>query len=205
MVVRTLIEREGVTVCGVDVGADNAAYIHDRRGGQRHFVAETAPSALSRHDLDELYGAMLVEGLAAKVCVLGGPQDPDVLPASIYRRLASDLGASGCAVIADLAGEFLAAVAAGGVTVLKVSDEELLLDGRVASNAEAEVLAANGHFACQRCPHGGGVPGRATRAGAAGCRCGQGGSPLAWSRWTPAAPGTPSPRESRLAWPGAPT
>ena len=48
-----------------------------------------------------------------------------VAPASIYRRLASDLGASGCAVIADLAGEFLAAVAAGGVTVLKVSDEEL--------------------------------------------------------------------------------
>ena len=142
LVVRTLIEREGVTVCGVDVGADNAAYIHDRRGGQRHLVAETPSPALSRHHLDELYGAMLVEGLAANVCALGGPQDPDVLPASIYRRLASDLGANGGAVIADLAGEFLAAAAAGGVTVLKVSDEELLLDGRVAANTEAEDLAA---------------------------------------------------------------
>ena len=142
IVVRTLIEREGVTVCGVEVGADNATYIHDRRGGQRQFVAETAPSSLSRHDLDELYGAMLVEGLAAKVCILGGPQGPDVLPASIYRRLASDLGANGCVVIADLAGEFLVAAAEGGVTVLKVSDEELLLDGRVTSNSEAEVLAA---------------------------------------------------------------
>jgi 1-phosphofructokinase len=85
---------------------------------------------------------MLVEGLAAKVCVLGGPQDPVVLPASIYRRLASDLGANGCVVIADLAGEFLVAAAEGGVTVLKVSDEELLLDRRVTSNSEAEVLAA---------------------------------------------------------------
>jgi 1-phosphofructokinase len=141
-VVRTLIEREGVSVCAVEAGGDNPAYVHDRRGGQREFVVEVPPAALSRHDLDELYGAMLAEGIAAEVCALGGPQTAEVLPPSIYRRLASDLGANGTAVVADLGGDFLLAAADGGVKLLKVSEEQLLIDGRIASAADAEVLAA---------------------------------------------------------------
>jgi 1-phosphofructokinase len=98
------------------------------------------PSPLSRHDLDELYGATLVAGLAAEVCILGGPPSPDVVPADTYRRLACDLRANHKTTVADLAGEPLDAVVAGGVDVVKVSDEELVRDGRAASADEADLI-----------------------------------------------------------------
>jgi 1-phosphofructokinase len=141
-VIRTLIEREGVAVRGVEVDGGNVAYVHDRRGGARQAVAEMTPSPLSRHDLDELYGATLVAALDAEVCILGGPPGPDVVPADTYRRLACDLGANDKTVVADLAGEGLGAAVAGGVDVVKVSDEELVADGRAASVDETDLLKA---------------------------------------------------------------
>ena len=66
--------------------------------------------------------------------LLSGPQDDRVLPADLYRRLAADLGANGCKVAADLAGERLEAVLAGGPDLIKVSHEELLADGRAKSD-----------------------------------------------------------------------
>lgn len=140
LVVRILIEREGVAVGGVSVASDNPAYIHDRRNGQREFVADVPTASLSRHDLDELYGAMLVAGLEAGVCVLGGPQTPDVLPPSVYRRLASDLTSNGATVIADLSGEYLLAAAGGGVSILKVSEEQLDADRSLAPYPDADLV-----------------------------------------------------------------
>ena len=55
-VVRTLIEREGIAVHGIEADAGNVAYVHDRRSGEREVVAEMDPEPLSRHDVDELYG-----------------------------------------------------------------------------------------------------------------------------------------------------
>ena len=70
----------------------------------------------------------LVEALDADVCVLCG-RAGTLLPADTYRRLASDVRANGKPVVADLAGETLNVTLTGGVTVLKVSHEELLADG----------------------------------------------------------------------------
>ncbi|MEA2685047.1 MAG: 1-phosphofructokinase [Actinomycetota bacterium] len=143
ILVRRLIEAEGVDVHPIDVAGDNPAYVHDRRGGDREPVAETTPVPLARHEVDDLYGAMLVEGLEADVCVLGGTTkagaavDPDT-----YRRLATDLAANGRTVVADLAGEYLEAILDPGVTVLKVSDEELVAGGRAKSDDLDDVLAA---------------------------------------------------------------
>src|SRR5699024_11558431 len=56
-----------------------------------------------------------------------------------YRRLASDLATTGRTVLADLSGEPLTAALQGGVSVLKVSHEDLIEDGR-AENAEIASL-----------------------------------------------------------------
>jgi 1-phosphofructokinase len=53
-----------------------------------------------------------------------------VVPPDVYRRLAADLTSNGARVVADLSGEHLTAVLAGGVSFLKVSHEELVDDGR---------------------------------------------------------------------------
>ena len=60
-----------------------------------------------------------------------------MLPTDIYRRLTTDLGANGCKVAADLAGERLEAVLAGGPDLIKVSHEELLADGRASPTTPA--------------------------------------------------------------------
>lgn len=137
-----LVEREGVRVRSTRTETPNEVVVDDHRSGERQRLLETPARPLARHELDELYGAALVEGLAATVCVLGGPPQPDALPADTYRRLASDLRGNGRAVVADLAGAPLTAAVAGGLDVLKVSAEELQQDGRArADDAETIVDA----------------------------------------------------------------
>ena len=90
--VHALVDAHRVELHPVEVSAANGAYVHDRRSGERVEVAEMPAGVLSRHEVDDLYGAALVEGLHADVCVLGGgPVDPPVVPADLYRRLAGDL------------------------------------------------------------------------------------------------------------------
>lgn len=129
-VLETLITKEGVDVrIGSDT-AGNGAYVHDRREGEREEIAEMAPAVLSRHQVDDLYSDALTHGLATDITVLGGPATAEVIPPDVYRRLAADLRSVGKTVIADLSGEALTAALAGGVTVIKVSHEDLIEDGR---------------------------------------------------------------------------
>lgn len=137
---RHLISDEGIDLLAVDGGGRNGAYVHDRRGGERDPLVETGGQPLSRHDLDALYGLTIGAGLDVETVVLSGPTTDDELSADVYRRLAADLRTAGCRVIADLAGERLAAVLAGGIAVLKVSDEELVADGRIADPSEDAVV-----------------------------------------------------------------
>ncbi|HWL97934.1 MAG TPA: PfkB family carbohydrate kinase [Nocardioidaceae bacterium] len=138
-VLEPLITAEGVRVRPGAGTSGNGAYVHDRRGGEREVVADMPPVRLSRHEVDELYSATFAAGLAADVTVLGGPSAPDVVPPDVFRRIAADLGSVGRPVVADLSGEELTAAVQGGVTVLKVSHEDLVEDGR-ASSAEPNVL-----------------------------------------------------------------
>lgn len=85
---------------------------------------------------------MLAAGMAADIAVLGGPHGPGVVPADVYRRLAADLRSAGVDVVADLSGETLTAALEGGVTVIKVSHEDLMEDGRLADDDEATLLEA---------------------------------------------------------------
>jgi 1-phosphofructokinase len=140
-VVRALIDAEGVTVRAVAVQAPSGAYVHDRRSGERVVIAETPGGKLHRHEVDDLYDATLVAGLAAGVMVLTGPAHPGTVPIDLYRRLAIDLRANGCQIIADLSGDALDAALAGGIDLLKISHEELHASGYVSADDPASLLA----------------------------------------------------------------
>jgi 1-phosphofructokinase len=103
----------------------SGAYIHDRRSGEREPVARVPATALQRHEVDDLYGAMIAAALTSNVAVLTGPEHEDVMPGDVYRRLASDLRSNGVPVIADLTRESLDAALQGGIDLLKLSHEEL--------------------------------------------------------------------------------
>jgi 1-phosphofructokinase len=142
-VIGPLIEAEGIRVKGVHGESRNGAYVHDRRGGHREEIADAPGQPLSRHELDELYGLALAEGLGAAVSVLSGPAIPEVVPPDMYRRLAGDLCRNGCQVVADLSKDYLeAVVSAGGIRLLKVSQEELIDAGRAGGDSDADLIAA---------------------------------------------------------------
>lgn len=142
-VLEPLIAAEGVTLRVVprDTGG-SGWYVHDRRDGDRVEIAEDPGQPLTRHELDELYGVALAEGLRADISVLSGPAQPEVVPADIYRRLAADLTNNGARVVADLSGDHLSAVLDGGVSFLKVSHEELLDDGRADDDSDQALVKA---------------------------------------------------------------
>ena len=146
-ILRGLIESAGVRLVAVDGGC-NGAYVHDRRGGERAEVATMPATELTRHEIDDLYGATLVEAIAADVTVLSGPQGDGVIDDDVYRRLALDIRSNGGRVVADLSGDRLTAALEGGIDLLKVSEDELEDDGRLASHGSVEAamedLARNG-------------------------------------------------------------
>lgn len=141
-VLRPLLEAEGVELRAVEAESSSGGYVHDRRDGSRQEVADVVGQPLSRHDMDEVYALALATGLRAPVSLLSGPSGPSVVQPDLYRRLATDLGAHGGRVVADLSGDYLSAVLAGGPAFVKVSHEELLDDGRADDDSEPALLAA---------------------------------------------------------------
>lgn len=125
-VLRALLEEEGIVLRSVSCRRSNGVYIHDRRNGERVEVAAVPSPALSRHEQDELFGVAVTAGLECGVMLLTGSEPADVVPADVYRRLARDLTRNGCQALADLTGPALAAALAGGLDVVKLSDDELL-------------------------------------------------------------------------------
>ncbi len=138
-VLRALIAREKVELLDVQCGAANGVYIHARRDSGREQLARTECKGLSRHEADELYGVMLSAALDASLAMLTGVDPPSVLEGDVYRRLAGDLRSNGVEVIADLTGSALKAALAGGVDLLKISDEELLRED-LARSSDVEGL-----------------------------------------------------------------
>jgi len=120
----------------------NGAYVHDRRGGSREEVVSMDPFPLNRHEVDDLYGTVLVSGLDAAVTILTGSETAVGVPASFFARLARDLHASERQVVADLSGEQARAVASAPGAVLKISHEEMVEGGFADDDTEAALLAA---------------------------------------------------------------
>jgi 1-phosphofructokinase len=132
-VLRHLLEDAGLRIRAIEAPTSSGAYVHDRRNGERAELWEAELEVLGRHELDELYTATIAEGLSAGVCVLTGTQRQEIVEADTYRRLATDLAASGVRVVADLSGSLLASALEGRPHLVKLSHEELI-DGGWAEN-----------------------------------------------------------------------
>lgn len=156
-----LAEVENLRVRRVQYVGGNGAYLHDRRGGERDELAFTPPAKLDRHELDDLFGTVLVEALDADVCVITGAYPTPLLPASFFGRLVGDLRAAGLITVADLSGAAAREAARAGVGVLKMSHEEMVEAGLAADDG-VEALR-QGAQALLR-----GGPGPATEQGGAG-------------------------------------
>jgi len=141
-VLRPLLDFKGVTLRTIPRESGSGWYVHDRRDGHRKSLAEIAGAPFTRHELDELYNLALAEGLRAGIAILSGPAHPSVIRPDVYGRLAADLRANGCKVIADLCGDHLKAVLGAGLNVVKVSHEELIADGLSADDSEKSLTAA---------------------------------------------------------------
>lgn len=142
LVLRALIAAEDVDLVAVETAGANAAYVHDRREGERETIAESPSPALTRHEADELYGAAVTAGLEADVTLLTGPRSDDLLPTEIYRRLAADLRTNGKRVTADLTGPTLEAALEGGLDLLKIAHDSAIGDGLAEGESRAELIAA---------------------------------------------------------------
>lgn len=141
-VLRHLLEDEGISVVAVEREGRGSAYLHDRRDGGRVEIADEEGDPIGRHDLDDLYGAVLHSAAESPVVILSGPAGESTVPADIYRRLAIDLRDEGRTIIADLAGDRLDAVLEGRADVIKVSHEELIADGLAADASIASIAPA---------------------------------------------------------------
>lgn len=141
-VVRALVTDDRVRVVGGAAQGTNGAYVHDRRHGERRRVADMAATPPSRHELDDVYGRVLVEAVDSDVCLLAGPDATDVVAPGLYRRLADDLASSGARVVVDLHGAYLDEVLSGAPVSVKISEDELVEDGRATARDEEAVAAA---------------------------------------------------------------
>lgn len=139
-----LVTRDwGVRLRAVAIESSTPCLVFDRRSGVRVPVARDRPVVLKRHEADDLYGLVLDVALSSDACVVTGVPPGDQVPVELYHRLAADLEHLDVPVTADLHGVELDAFLDGGhLSLLKVSDEDLLADGRVPDLEEATLRAA---------------------------------------------------------------
>lgn len=141
-VIEALLPDWGIDVIAVPMAADSPCYVHDRRSGDRVEIVSTDEPTLDRHEADDLATALLAEGLASDGTVLTSAIG-ELLPIDAYGRLAKDLATSDKPVVADLHGPALEAVLdAGGLSALKVSDEDLRGDGHRIDDLTGSVAMA---------------------------------------------------------------
>ncbi len=125
-ILRQIASTDGLDIIAVPYAEGSAALVHDRRSGDREEVASMPAQPLRRHETDEFFGAALVAGTEADVCVLTGARPADVLAPDFFGRLAHDLRVNGTALVADLSGEAALQVAQHGPTVLKMAHDEVI-------------------------------------------------------------------------------
>jgi len=135
----SLVAADGLDAWLITMTHGNAVHVDDRRGDQIERVAETRIPNLDRHEVDELYSAILGAAMRAGVCVLAGTQLAQMFDNDTFRRLVADLRKNDVVVVADLSGEPLTAALKSGIDVVKVSHEELIRDGWTKGDSVAAI------------------------------------------------------------------
>jgi 1-phosphofructokinase len=124
-VLQVILERDRIEVRGVPAAGSSGCDVEDRRSGNLECVATMRAPRLDRHESDELCNILLAAGLETGIVVLTGPMGGEGVHPDTYRRVAADLTRLGVTVVADLSGDQLESALDGGVSALKVSDEDL--------------------------------------------------------------------------------
>ena len=141
-ILQQIARSDGLEVIGVDYAAGSAALVHDRRSGEREEIASMPAGPLRRHETDELFGAALVAGTEADVCVLTGAQPAEVLAADFFGRLAHDLLVGETTLVADLSGEAALQVGEQGPAVLKMAHDEVIEAGLAGEDTVSDLRSA---------------------------------------------------------------
>ena len=139
-VLHALMQDGRLTVRAAQTRAPNGVYVHDRRSGERVEIVSVDGRPLDRHAADELYGIALAAGLDADLMLITG-QPAELIDPDVYRRLVHDLRSNGKSSIADLTGPPLHATLRGGVELLRLSDEELVLEHYATDRAESTIVS----------------------------------------------------------------
>jgi 1-phosphofructokinase len=141
-VVAALMPGWEIELTAVRTAMRSPTQVQDRRGGDRTDIVGLSIPQIDRHEADDLYGAALEAGLACDAAVLTSAGD-GLLPDEAYGRLTHDIAGTGMPVLADLHGGALeAALKVGKITMLKVSEEDLVLDGWELGSEAAVIDAA---------------------------------------------------------------
>ena len=149
-VLRSLVPRWGVELASVDVSGPSVCSIEDRRNGTPVRIASEQPLEMRRHDVDQFFDEAFETALRSDATVITGRATETCVPLTFYERLGEDLAATGAETIGDLHGPELAAyLELGRLSILKVSDEDLVKDGVIVETTEAEILTAVAELAAQ--------------------------------------------------------
>ncbi|MGD9794973.1 MAG: PfkB family carbohydrate kinase [Acidimicrobiia bacterium] len=119
----------------------SGGYIDDRRGGQRDRIAEMRGAMMDRHVVDDLTSTLIGASADTSIVVLTGSNLHACLPATTYKALTATMRALGATVVVDLSGDELREALAGGPSVVKISDEELISDGFALSDDPVDLEA----------------------------------------------------------------
>jgi 1-phosphofructokinase len=124
-VLRPLLAALPIELRLVQTGAASGGYVHDRRDGERHPVAQSASMPPTRHEVDDLFSLACAAALDSEVLALCGPYPSEALPLEIYGSLVADVRANGTPVIVDLSSPLLDSALDGRPDLVKINDWEL--------------------------------------------------------------------------------
>jgi 1-phosphofructokinase len=140
---RPLLEQLPIQLRLIETAAASGCYVHDRRGGERVPVAQSAALPPSRHEIDDLFSAACAAALDCGVLALCGPYPGEALPLEIYGNLVADVRANGTPVVVDLSPPRLDSALEGEPELVKINDWELakFVSGPVDTDARLRAAA----------------------------------------------------------------
>ncbi|MGN6663860.1 MAG: 1-phosphofructokinase family hexose kinase [Solirubrobacterales bacterium] len=124
-VLRPLLEELPIELRLVDTAEASGAYIHDRRGGEREPVGQSAAMPPSRHEVDDLFSVTVAAALDCDLLAVCGPYPEEGVPLEIYSGLVADVKANGVPVIVDLSSPRLDRALEGRPDLVKINDWQI--------------------------------------------------------------------------------
>ena len=157
---RPLLEALPIELRLIETSAGSGAYLHDRRGGERRAIAQSASLPPSRHEIDDLFSATCAAAIGSDCLAVCNPFPTEALPFEFYGNLVADVRENGTSVLVDLSSPRLDSALEGKPDLVKINDWELAewISGPV--DTEARLRAG-----AERLLEGGAAAAIITRAG----------------------------------------